>query len=132
MNFKGSANFEKSAKSRVHSEATIFHKILSKEIPATIVFEDEHCLAFRDIQPQAPQHILLIPKEFVEKLDALQQKPEDQALLGHLMSVIPQIARKQKFTEYRIVINNGSKAGQTVFYLHIHILAGRAFQWPPG
>ena len=113
-------------------EDTIFHKIIAGEITANVVYEDDHCLAFRDIQPQAPQHILVIPKKFIEKLADVQDASEDQVLMGHIMTKIPVIARKQGLKDYRIVINNGAGAGQTVFYLHIHILGGRSFQWPPG
>jgi len=113
-------------------EETIFSKIIKKEIKADIVFEDDLCLAFRDINPQAPTHILVIPKKPIVKLaDATS---EDHALLGHLLIKAAHIAKEENLNGpgYRIVINNGEKAGQTVFHLHIHILGGRDMKWPPG
>ena len=110
---------------------TLFTKIINREIPADIVYEDEECLAFRDINPQAPIHILVIPKNIIAKLhDATEQ---DKALLGHLLLVANKIAEQEGVAEsFRLVVNNGADAGQTVFHLHIHILAGRPFSWPPG
>jgi histidine triad (HIT) family protein len=110
---------------------TIFTKIISREIPATIVYEDEHCLAFRDVRPQAPTHILVIPKKEIPTLDAI--SPEDQSLLGHLWLTIPKIARQENLgSGYRVVANNGTDAGQTVDHIHFHILGGRTLSWPPG
>jgi len=110
---------------------TIFSKIIERRIPADVVFEDEQCLAFRDINPQAPQHLLIIPKKPIPKLaDA---GPEDQMLLGHLMLVAGEVARAQGIGEaFRLVVNNGRGAGQDVFHLHLHVLGGRSFTWPPG
>ncbi len=110
---------------------TLFSKIINREIPADIVYEDDLCLAFKDINPQAPVHILLIPKQPVVKVaDAT---VADQALLGHLLIKAGEIARDQGYEDaFRLVINNGEAAGQTVFHLHIHILAGREFSWPAG
>lgn len=110
---------------------TLFGKIISREIPADIVYEDEHCLAFRDINPQAPTHVLVIPKKEIPRLgDAT---PEDQALLGHLLLAAGKIARQLGIGDaFRLVVNNGAEAGQSVFHLHLHILAGRAMTWPPG
>jgi len=110
---------------------TIFTKIIEREIPADIVYEDDLCLAFRDINPQAPVHILVIPKQPIAKIaDACQA---DQSLLGHLLLTANRIAGEQGVGDaYRLIINNGERAGQTVFHLHIHILAGRSFSWPPG
>ncbi len=108
----------------------IFTKIINKEIPADIVYEDEHCLAFKDINPQAPVHILLIPKKEIPSAQEI--KTEDQQLMGHLMVKIPEIAKKLKLSSYRLVVNTGEAAGQTVFHLHIHILGGRKLSWPPG
>jgi len=110
---------------------TLFSKIINREIAADIVYEDDLCLAFRDINPQAPLHILVIPKQAITKIaDA---KDSDQSLLGHLLLKAGDIAREQGYADaFRLVINNGEKAGQTVFHLHVHILAGRDFNWPPG
>jgi histidine triad (HIT) family protein len=110
---------------------TIFGKIIRREMPADIVFEDELCLAFRDINPQAPTHVLIIPKREIAGLATA--GPEDQALLGHLMLVVAKIARQLGVDEaFRVAINNGVEAGQSVFHLHLHLLAGRKFRWPPG
>jgi len=110
---------------------TLFTKIINREIPADIVYEDELCLAFKDINPQAPLHILMIPKKNIVKIsDATEQ---EQDLLGHILLKAGEIANAQGYGEaFRLVINNGENAGQTVFHLHIHILAGRSFSWPPG
>jgi len=111
--------------------STIFTKIISREIPADIVYEDELCLAFRDINPQAPTHLLLIPKKEMPRLADAQ--PDDAALLGHLLLTANAIARQLGVGDaFRLVVNNGADAGQSVFHLHLHILAGRAFKWPPG
>jgi len=113
------------------SAKTLFEKIIDREIPATIVYEDDLSLAFRDINPAAPTHILLIPKKPIVRLcDA---SAEDQMLLGHLMLVATKIATAEGYGEaYRLVVNNGAAAGQSVFHLHLHILAGRPMKWPPG
>ena len=110
---------------------TIFAKIIDREIPADIVFEDDLCLAFKDINPQAPVHILLIPKKPIAKL--VDCEIADQDLLGHLMLKAGDIARDQGVGDaFRLVVNNGAGAGQEVFHIHLHILAGRSFTWPPG
>lgn len=110
---------------------TIFSKIISREIPADIVYEDDLALAFRDITPQAPVHILVIPKKAIAKVS--DAKPQDQSLLGHLLLVCSQIAKEQGLENgFRLVINNGDDGGQTVHHLHIHILGKRFMQWPPG
>ena len=109
---------------------TIFTKIINKEIPADIVYEDEHCLAFKDINPQAPVHILLIPKKEIPSSQEI--KAEDKNLMGHLMVKIPEIANKLNLATYRLVVNTGEDAGQTVSHIHIHILGGRKLSWPPG
>ena len=110
---------------------TIFTKIINKEIPADIVHEDDLCLAFRDVNPQAPVHILLIPKKPLDTLS--NARPEDQALLGHMLLVAGSITRELKIDgAFRLVVNNGKEGGQAVFHLHMHILAGRKFRWPPG
>ena len=110
---------------------TLFGKIIRREIPADIVYEDDLCLAFRDINPQAPTHVLVIPKKEIARLaDA---GADDQALLGHLMLAAGKIARSLGVAEaFRLVVNNGADAGQSVFHLHLHILAGRKLRWPPG
>jgi histidine triad (HIT) family protein len=111
---------------------TIFSKIIKREIPADIVFESENVLAFRDIDPKAPTHILIIPKKSIR--DILNAKNEDQALLGELLLVAGDLAKKEGLTEsgHRIVINTGQNGGQTVFHLHLHLLGGRQMVWPPG
>jgi histidine triad (HIT) family protein len=110
---------------------TIFGKIIRREIPADIVYEDEHCLAFRDVNPQAPTHVLLIPKQEIDKL--ANAGAGDQALLGHLMLAAGKVARQLGVGDaFRLVVNNGADAGQSVFHLHLHILAGRPLRWPPG
>lgn len=110
---------------------TLFEKIIAREIPANIVFEDDLCLAFRDIAPQAPTHILVVPKKLIPRIcDA---SPEDQGLLGHLLLTAAKIARTENLAEgFRIVINNGSHGGETVPHLHVHLLGGRHLLWPPG
>lgn len=111
--------------------STIFTKIIKREIPADIVYEDDLCLAFRDVNPQAPTHVLLIPKKEIPRL--VDAKPEDAALLGHLMLTANKIAQQLGIGDaFRLAVNNGAGAGQSVFHLHLHILAGRAFKWPPG
>ena len=110
---------------------TIFQKIIDKELPADIVYEDESCLAFKDINPVAPIHILIIPKKRIEKIS--DSNTEDRELLGHLFLVAGNIARDLGIEEaFRLVVNNGAGAQQTVFHLHIHLIAGREFNWPPG
>ena len=110
---------------------TLFAKIIDRKIPADIVYEDELCLAFKDINPQAPLHILLIPKKNIVKISDATKNEQD--LLGHLVLKASEIANAQGYGEaFRLVINNGENAGQTIFHLHIHILAGRNFSWPPG
>lgn len=109
---------------------TIFSKIINREIPADIVYEDEQCLAFKDINPQAPAHLLLIPKKPLPKLSDAAEA--DRALLGHLMLKAPEVARAAGHEDFRLVVANGAGAGQEVFHLHLHILAGRKFTWPPG
>ena len=110
---------------------TLFGKIIRREIPADIVYEDDLCLAFRDINPQAPTHVLLIPKKEIDRLGSA--RGEDQALLGHLLLAAGKVARQLGVGDaFRLVVNNGAEAGQSVFHLHLHILGGRALRWPPG
>lgn len=111
--------------------STLFSRIIAREIPADIVYEDDLCLAFRDINPQAPTHVLVIPKKEIPRL--IDAKEEDQALLGHLLLAAGKIARQLNVGDaFRLAINNGEQAGQSVFHLHLHLLAGRSFRWPPG
>ena len=113
-------------------EKTLFQKICDKEIPADIVYEDDQVLAFRDISPQAPTHVLLIPRKAIPRVN--EAKAEDQMLLGHLLLKAAEVARNIGLEEngFRLVINNGRDGGESVPHLHCHILGGRALQWPPG
>lgn len=110
----------------------IFCKIAAKEIPAAVVYEDQMVLAFKDLEPQAPFHALVIPKKHIESVGAL--TPEDKELAGHIMcKVIPAIAKENKLDNgFRVVANTGEDGGQTVKHLHFHVLGGRSMQWPPG
>ena len=113
------------------TQDTIFGKIIRKEIPADIVYEDDLALAFRDINPQAPVHILVIPKERIAKLSDAES--QNHALMGHLLLTVKRVARQVGLTNgYRVVINNGVDGGQTVDHLHLHILGDRQMTWPPG
>ena len=113
------------------TEKTVFKKIIDGEIPADIVFQDDHCLVFRDVDPQAPTHLLVIPKKEIPSFDALQD--DDHALAGHLLMVIARLARELKLDDgFRVVCNCGEQAGQLVPHLHFHVLAGRPLEWPPG
>lgn len=111
---------------------TLFKKIIDREVPADIVYEDELCLAFRDINPQAPTHILLIPKKEIISMATVEE--EDERVLGHLMLKASEIASDLGLAQngYRLVVNTNENAGQSVFHLHIHILGGRKLTWPPG
>ena len=110
---------------------TIFQKIIDKQIPAEIVYEDDLCLAFKDINPQAPVHLIVIPKKPIESVDDVAE--QDEAIVGHLFFAMSQIARQEGLDRgYRVVTNNGRDAGQEVMHLHFHMLAGRGFSWPPG
>ena len=113
-------------------ESCIFCRIVAGEIPATRVFEDEVCVAFADLHPQAPTHLLIIPRDHVESLE--KTGFEQREMLGHLLLTAAQIARDKGFAEngYRVVINTNSDGGQTVCHLHVHLLAGREFVFPPG
>ena len=115
----------------MESVLTIFLKIINREIPADIVYEDDMCLAFRDVTPQAPVHVLLIPKKPVVSLDQL--APDDAGLCAHLLLTVPKVAEILGLDGgYRTVVNTGADGGQSVFHLHIHILGGRRLAWPPG
>ena len=111
---------------------TLFEKIIAREIPATIVYEDDKVIAFRDIKPQAPTHVLIVPKKPILRLS--EARPEDHALLGHLLLKAAEVARQLGLTQngYRLVFNNGPDAGEAVPHLHCHILGGRKMSWPPG
>jgi histidine triad (HIT) family protein len=112
-------------------EKTIFKRIIDREIPAQIVYEDDLCLAFRDINPQAPCHVLVIPKQEIPSLNHI--SAQDQMLLGHLLLVIQRLAGELGLTGgYRVVLNCGPLAGQSVDHLHFHLLGGRPMGWPPG
>ncbi len=109
---------------------TIFGQIARGEIPTDFLYEDDRALAFRDISPQAPTHILVIPRKPIPRLS--HSEDEDAALLGHLLRVARTVAKQEGLEDFRVVINDGAAAGQTVFHLHIHVLGGRPFGWPPG
>ncbi len=110
---------------------TIFSKIINREIPADIVYEDDLALAFKDVNPQAPVHVLVIPKKPISQLGV--STPEDQELLGHLLLTVKEVAQQLNLNNgYRVVINNGIDGGQTVDHLHLHILGQRQMKWPPG
>ena len=111
---------------------TLFEKIVAREIPAQIVYEDDLVIAFRDIKPAAPVHALIVPKKPIPRM--AQAKPEDHALLGHLILKAAHVAEKLGLTAsgYRLVVNNGPDAGESVPHLHMHILGGRSLSWPPG
>lgn len=109
---------------------TIFGKIARGEIPTKLLYEDDRAVAFADISPQAPSHILVIPRKPIPRLSAAQD--EDAALLGHLLTVARRVAREAGLEDFRLVVNDGPSAGQTVFHLHVHVLGGRPLGWPPG
>jgi histidine triad (HIT) family protein len=113
-----------------NTQDTIFGRILRGEIPCDQVYADELCLAFRDVAPQAPVHVLVIPREPIPRLDEAGE--EHAALLGQLLLVAAKVARQEGLQGFRTVINSGAEAGQTVFHLHVHVLGGRPLAWPPG
>lgn len=113
------------------TEKTIFAKIIDRELPADIVYEDDQALAFRDIHPAAPTHVLVVPKRPIDRIENMSEA--DAPLVGHLVWVATQIARKENLgAGYRLVMNNGEEAGQSVFHIHLHLLGGRPMAWPPG
>ena len=116
----------------VREQNCLFCKILEKTIPAKLVHEDDLAIAFEDINPQAPTHILIVPKEHIPDIHSMKQ--EDREKIGHLFFVAQSIAVKRGLERggYRLVINNGRDAGQAVFHIHLHLLSGRTFSWPPG
>ncbi len=111
---------------------TLFEKIIAGDIPADLVYQDEWCVAFRDINPQAPTHVLVVPRKPV--VNVAEATDEDAELLGRVMLGAGEVARQLGLVDggYRLVVNNGAGVGQTVFHLHVHVLAGRPFTWPPG
>jgi histidine triad (HIT) family protein len=114
------------------SDKTLFQKICDKEIPAQIVHEDELCVCFHDISPQAPVHLLLVPRKPIPRIGLAES--EDQSVLGHLLLKVGEVTRKVGLAEdgFRVVINNGKNGGEAVPHLHLHILGGRQMEWPPG
>ena len=111
-------------------EKTLFQKIADREIPADIVYEDDRAVAFRDASPAAPTHVLIVPRTPIPRADAVE--PADEALVGHLFTVARAVAAQEGLADYRLVVNCGAGAGQSVFHLHVHLLGGRALAWPPG
>ena len=111
-------------------DKTLFEKIADGEIPAEIVYEDDRALALRDIQPAAPVHVLVVPRKPIPRADAIEE--EDEGLVGHLFTVARRVAAQEGLTDYRLVMNCGPGAQQSVFHLHLHVLGGRPFSWPPG
>lgn len=115
----------------MYDESNVFARILRGEIPAKPLYEDEHCLAFHDIDPKAPFHALVIPRASISRLAEATASQVD--VLGRLLLAAAEVARREGHEDaYRVVINSGAGAGQTVFHLHLHVLAGRGFGWPPG
>uniref|UniRef100_A0A3P8YD88 HIT domain-containing protein n=1 Tax=Esox lucius TaxID=8010 RepID=A0A3P8YD88_ESOLU len=125
-------NLAKEASKKYGSSApTIFSKVIDKSIPADIIYEDDKCLAFRDISPQAPVHFLVIPRVAIPRIS--EAKDDDAELLGHLLVVAKNVAKKERLHNgYRVVINDGKHGAQSVYHLHIHVLGGRQLNWPPG
>ncbi len=113
------------------SEKTLFERIIDREISATIIYEDDRCIAFRDINPQAPTHVLIVPRKPIPSLDDVAD--DEAALAGHLLLVARKLAADEGLTDgYRVVINCGRDGGQSVDHLHVHLLGGRKLKWPPG
>ncbi|XP_077456588.1 putative HIT-like protein Synpcc7942_1390 [Stigmatopora argus] len=122
---------EDASKKHGRPPATIFSKVIDKSLPADIIYEDERCLVFRDISPQAPVHFLVIPKKPIPRIS--EAKDEDAEVLGHLLVVAKNVAKQEALTEgYRVVINDGKHGAQSVYHLHLHVLGGRQMTWPPG
>lgn len=113
------------------AEKTLFQRIADREIPANLVYEDERCIAFRDIDPKAPTHILIVPRKPIPTLNDLTEA--DEGLVGHLFLVAKELAEREGLKNgYRTVINCGPEAGQSVYHIHLHLLGGRGMAWPPG
>ena len=111
---------------------TLFEQIINREVPAQIIYEDDRCVAFRDINPQAPIHVLVIPKKAIPRLG--EATDSDETLLGHLLLTAAEVAKREGIAEngYRLVVNQGWHAGESVPHLHLHVLGGRQMKWPPG
>jgi histidine triad (HIT) family protein len=111
---------------------TLFERIIQGEVPAQIIHEDDQCVAIRDINPQAPTHVLVIPKKVIPRLG--EATPSDESLLGHLLLTAAEVAKREDLAEngYRVVVNQGWQAGESVPHLHVHVLGGRQLKWPPG
>jgi histidine triad (HIT) family protein len=111
---------------------TLFEKIISREVPAQIIHEDDQCIAIRDINPQAPIHVLVIPKKPIPRLS--EASDSDEGLLGHLLLTAAEVAKREGMAEngYRVIVNQGWHAGESVPHLHVHVLGGRQMKWPPG
>ncbi|KAK0158149.1 hypothetical protein PV328_009188 [Microctonus aethiopoides] len=119
------------AQSASHNGDTIFGKILRKEIPCKFIYEDDQCVAFHDLNPQAPTHFLVIPRKPISQLS--KSEDDDKLVLGHLMLVAQKVAKEQGLDKgFRLVINDGKEGAQSVYHLHLHVLGGRQMQWPPG
>ena len=113
------------------ADKTLFERIMDREIPATIIHEDDQCIVFRDINPQAPTHVLVVPRKPIPTMDDVSE--DDAALASHLLLIAKKIAADEGLTNgYRIVINCGAEGGQSVDHLHVHVLGGRKLKWPPG
>jgi histidine triad (HIT) family protein len=111
---------------------TLFEKIVNREVPAQIIHEDDRCVAIRDINPQAPIHVLVIPKKAIPRLG--EATDVDETLLGHLLLTAAEVAKREGIAEngYRVIVNQGWQAGESVPHLHVHVLGGRQMKWPPG
>jgi histidine triad (HIT) family protein len=111
---------------------TLFEQIINREVPAQIIYEDDQCLAFRDINPQAPTHVLVIPKKAITRLE--EATDSDEPLLGHLLLTAAEVAKREGIAQngYRLIVNQGWHAGESVPHLHVHVLGGRQMKWPPG
>ena len=125
-------NFASPSLPSIRNRMTLFEKIIARQIPAQIVYEDDLVLAFKDIKPGAPTHILIVPKKVIPRI--AEATPDDHKVLGHMLLKAAEIADKAGLarTGYRLVINNGPDAGESVPHLHLHILGGRSMSWPPG
>jgi histidine triad (HIT) family protein len=108
----------------------LFCQIVAQEKPAVLVYEDEHCIAFEDIYPKAPLHVLIVPRKHIPTL--ADGTEEDKKLLGHLLHVAAHVAKEKRISSFRVVINTNGEAGQTIYHLHLHVLGGRTLRWPPG